>query len=42
MSSRIVTIKDPKAIEPSERVDARPKADSVGCLGMFPCSRGPK
>ena len=33
MSSRMVTIKEPKAIEPSERVEARTKADSVGCLG---------
>ena len=32
-SSSSVTIRDPNAIEPSERVDARTKADSVGCLG---------
>ena len=29
MSSR-VTMSDPKAIEPSERVDARPNEDRVG------------
>ena len=32
-SSSSVTIKDPNAIEPSERVDARTKAEGVGCLG---------
>jgi hypothetical protein len=33
MSSRIVTISDPNAIEPRENVEARTKADKVGCLG---------
>lgn len=33
MSSRIVTIKEPKAIEPRDRVEARTNADAVGCLG---------
>ena len=32
-SSSRVTINDPNAIEPSERVEARTKAESVGCLG---------
>jgi hypothetical protein len=31
--SRIVTIKDPNAIEPRESVDARPNAERVGCFG---------
>ena len=30
MSSRIVTISEPKAIEPSESVDARTNAERVG------------
>ena len=33
MSSRMVTIKEPNAIEPSESVDARTKDESVGCFG---------
>jgi hypothetical protein len=33
MSSSIVTIKEPKAIDPRDRVDARTKADAVGCFG---------
>lgn len=33
ISSRMVTIKEPNAIEPSERVDARTKDESVGCFG---------
>jgi hypothetical protein len=33
MSSRIVTISDPNAIEPRESVEARIKADKVGRLG---------
>jgi len=33
MSSRIVTINEPNAIEPRESVDARPNAERVGCLG---------
>ncbi len=32
-SSRSVTIREPKAMEPSERVEARTNADSVGCAG---------
>lgn len=30
--SRKVTIREPNAIDPSEYVVARPKADIVGCL----------
>ena len=29
----MVTIREPNAIDPRERVDARPKADKVGCFG---------
>jgi hypothetical protein len=32
-SSRIVTMSDPKAIEPSERVEARTKAERLAFLG---------
>lgn len=42
ISSKIVTMSEPKAIEPRDSVDARPKADAVGCAGIWPCSRGPK
>jgi hypothetical protein len=31
--SKMVTINEPKAIEPRERVDARPNAEMVGCFG---------
>jgi hypothetical protein len=33
MISKIVTIRDPKAIDPRESVEARPKALRFGCLG---------
>lgn len=33
ISSKIVTMSDPNAIEPRERVEAFPNADIVGCLG---------
>ncbi len=40
MSSKIVTIKDPKAMDPNDSVDARPKADKVGCFGYANMSYG--
>jgi hypothetical protein len=34
-NSKRVTIKEPKAIDPRDSVDARPKAESVGCFGYM-------
>jgi hypothetical protein len=34
MSSKIVTISEPNAMDPRDNVDARTKADRVGCLGF--------
>jgi hypothetical protein len=36
ISSNSVTMSDPNAMDPSESVDARPKAERVGCLGFQP------
>lgn len=33
ISSRMVTMREPKAMEPSESVEARTNAVSVGCFG---------
>ena len=37
MSSRMVTIKEPNAMDPRESVEARTKELSVGCLGWVKC-----
>jgi hypothetical protein len=40
--SKIVTINEPNAMEPKERVEARKSDEIVGCFGMIPASLGPK
>ena len=37
MISKRVTMSEPNAMDPREVVEARPKADKVGCLGWKEC-----
>jgi hypothetical protein len=40
--SRMVTIRDPKVIDPRDIVEALRNELKVGCFGIKPASRGPK